>query len=59
MMRHSGSVGKYGAEVPFIRPEELATDEAPTEVAIMHAINFVNEQNYKPDNIILLQCTSQ
>ena len=50
---------KYGAEVPFIRPEELATDEAPTEIAIMHAINFVkNEQNYKPDNIILLQCTS-
>ena len=29
---------KYGAEVPFLRPSELATDDAPTMPVIEHAI---------------------
>lgn len=50
---------EYGAEVPFIRPHNLATDKSPTEIAILHALYFLkNVQNYTPDNIVLLQCTS-
>ena len=29
---------KYGAEVPFLRPAELADDHAPTVPVIAHAI---------------------
>lgn len=32
---------EYGAEVPFLRPKELARDDSPTSDAIMHAINWV------------------
>lgn len=49
---------KYGAEV-IERPEELATDSAPTEPVIEHVLEWLKEQEYyKPDIIILLQPTS-
>lgn len=49
----------YGAEVPFIRPAELATDTATTESAMIHAIEWLDSnESYKPDNVILLQATS-
>jgi len=47
-----------GAEVPFMRPAELATDEAPTEPTVMHAIEWVRDEGWEPDAIILLQATS-
>ena len=50
---------EYGAEVPFIRPSELATDEASSDEAIKHALNFLNKNHsYKPDYVISLQPTS-
>jgi N-acylneuraminate cytidylyltransferase/CMP-N,N'-diacetyllegionaminic acid synthase len=50
---------KYGAEIPFIRPKELARDETPTLPVLQHAINFLREEeNYYPDTIVLLQATS-
>lgn len=49
----------FGAEVPFIRPEHLATDTASTESAIEHTLNWLSlNEDYHPDNIIILQCTS-
>lgn len=33
----------YGAEVPFIRPTELAKDNSPEWMAWRHALNFVRE----------------
>jgi N-acylneuraminate cytidylyltransferase len=47
-----------GAEV-VARPEELATDEAPTEPALLHAVAEV-ERRYrrKADVVLLLQATS-
>lgn len=50
---------KYGAEVPFKRPESLATDSATTFDTIEHAIKYYNstlgeEFNY----VLLLQPTS-
>lgn len=49
----------YGAEVPFIRPEELATDEASSNDAIFHALEFLeNQEDYFPDYLLNLQTTS-
>lgn len=40
------------------RPEELATDRATTESALLHAIDFLEDKNIEPEITILLQCTS-
>jgi CMP-N,N'-diacetyllegionaminic acid synthase len=47
-----------GAEVPFLRPAELATDTAPTEPTITHAIQWVRDEGWEPDLVVLLQATS-
>ena len=49
---------KYGAEVPFIRPKELATDNAPTSGVLIHAINFFKNKGDNYDIIVLLEPTS-
>ena len=50
---------KYGAEVPFMRPAELASDTASTIDVIFHAINWLKEhEDYRPEYILLLQPTS-
>jgi len=50
--------GEYGAEV-VVRPADLATDEAPTEPALLHVVKYLEEtENYKADIIVLLQATS-
>jgi len=51
---------KYGAEVPFLRPRELATDEAKGIDVILHAINWLkeNDKQKQYELIILLQPTS-
>lgn len=49
----------FGAEVPFIRPAELANDKAATEPSLIHCINWlVANEGYKPDYTFLLQATS-
>ena len=35
---------EYGAEVPFLRPDNLATDEATSAAAIMHAIKSLHQE---------------
>jgi len=45
---------EWGADVPFLRPAELASDEAPGIAPVMHAI----EQVPGHDALILLQPTS-
>jgi CMP-N,N'-diacetyllegionaminic acid synthase len=49
---------KYGAEVPFLRPNELASDETPMLPVLQHAISTC-EQLYKKqiDFIVLLDPT--
>jgi len=50
---------KYGANVPFLRPKELATDTATTFDAIKHTIDFYKEKLKKEfDYIVLLEPTS-
>ena len=48
----------FGAEVPFIRPIDLAQDATPTEPALIHALDFYEKQGYFFDAVILLQPTS-
>jgi CMP-N,N'-diacetyllegionaminic acid synthase len=50
---------KLGAEVPFLRPTELATDTATSMDVILHAIRWFDEnESYRPDYVLLLQPTS-
>ncbi len=50
---------KYGAEVPFFRPAELASDKALPQHALGHAVKFFQENyNFKPDLIVMIQPTS-
>lgn len=48
---------KYGAEVPFFRPVELAFDTAKTLDAVLHAVNKLREMNQGFDDLVLLQPT--
>lgn len=48
-----------GAEVPFLRPAELAQDNTPGIDPILHALQWLEEQQgYRPDFVICLQPTS-
>lgn len=50
---------KHGADVPFLRPEELATDQSTTLDVLRHTILTIEELNKtKIENIVLLQPTS-
>lgn len=50
---------KYGAEVPFLRPVELAQDKSIVIDGIIYTLNRLEEeQNYKPTHLLLLQTTS-
>lgn len=51
-------VEKTGLQVPFVRPETLATDTATTNDVILHAIHFYQGKGVSYDNIVLLQPTS-
>lgn len=50
---------EYGAEIPFMRPAELASDTASAMDVIFHALHwFEKYENYRPAYILLLQPTS-
>ena len=50
---------QYGAEVPFLRPPELAFDETPTLPVIQHALAQLKAtEGCEPEIIVLLQPTS-
>ncbi|MDF9745854.1 cytidylyltransferase domain-containing protein [Natrinema salsiterrestre] len=49
---------EHGADVPFIRPEELATDTATLSDTVTHAVNNSQQEGPKYDRICILQVTS-
>jgi N-acylneuraminate cytidylyltransferase/CMP-N,N'-diacetyllegionaminic acid synthase len=50
---------EHGAQVPFIRPAELATDEAPKLPVIQHAHNYMeSETGIKYDYVVDLNTTA-
>ncbi len=48
---------KFGAEVPFRRPAEFASDTATDLQVFRHALLFLQEQGYTPDLIVHLRPT--
>jgi CMP-N,N'-diacetyllegionaminic acid synthase len=53
------SVAKqFGAEVPFLRPAELAQDKSAVLDAINHALTHLERQGDQIDTVVLLQPTS-
>jgi CMP-N-acetylneuraminic acid synthetase len=49
---------RFGVEVPFLRPPELARDETPMLPVAQHAVRFLEEQNDHFDAVCLLQPTN-
>jgi len=50
---------EFGAQTPFIRPSDLASDEAQSALVIEHALYFMENLNgFKYDAILMLQPTS-
>lgn len=48
----------YGAEVPFLRPKRLATDDASAIDVYLHFISYMDEQEQDISDFIVLQPTS-
>ena len=49
----------YGIEVPYLRPEEISGDSVPIEAALIHALNWLSDnQGYRPDIFAILQPTT-
>ena len=48
----------FGAEVPFIRPDELANDHAATIPVVKHAIEWFDEQGQLPTDVCCLYATA-
>ena len=54
----SETARRYGAEV-IQRPPQISTDTAPSESALAHALNYLeNTERYEPDLVVFLQVTS-
>lgn len=48
----------FGAEVPFMRPEELASDTVGSRDVLLHALQFLEMRGEPVDSFCLLQPTS-
>ena len=48
----------FGAEVPFIRPDELANDHAATIPVVKHAIEWFDDQGQFPTDVCCLYATA-
>jgi N-acylneuraminate cytidylyltransferase len=50
---------RYGAEIPFMRPPELAQDQTLDLPVFQHALHWLaEEENYHPDVVVQLRPTS-
>jgi len=49
---------RHGAEVPFLRPAELASDEAGMVPVLQHAVRWLEATGVRPDVVVTLQPTS-
>lgn len=54
------AVGRQcGVEVPFLRPAQLASDDAPASGVVNQALHWLaDNEHYRPDAVVLLQPTS-
>lgn len=49
---------QWGAEVPFLRPAELAADEVSLVPVVRHAMKEMDRRNFVADVVVSLQATS-
>lgn len=50
---------QYGAEVPFLRPKELAGDQSQVADTLVHLLDYLKtSEGYEPDYLVMLQTTS-
>lgn len=49
---------EYGADIPFLRPSDIAGDKSSVVDALRHAVIFYEDQGTIIKNIVLLQTTS-
>ena len=49
---------KFGAEIPFKRPEELAQDESSGIDVLLNAMDWMDKENYAFDILVLLHVTA-
>lgn len=49
---------EYGAEVPFMRPAELANDFAGTDAVLLHALQWLGEREELPDAFCCIYATA-
>ena len=50
---------EYGAEVPILRPAELAGDTSPVVDAVIHMLDHLRDvEHWEPTHVLLLQTTS-
>jgi pseudaminic acid cytidylyltransferase len=48
----------YGAEIPFMRPKDLADDYTPTVPVLLHALDMLKEQGIEPEYICCIYATA-
>lgn len=49
---------KYGAEVPFLRPADIADDYATTMDVMVHAIQYLAKENISPEFVCCIYATA-
>jgi CMP-N-acetylneuraminic acid synthetase len=50
---------EYGAEIPFMRPDEHAQDSTPDLPVFVHALEWLRDhEGYQPDAVVQLRATS-
>ena len=54
----SDAARALGMEVPFVRPANLASDEAPMLAVLQHAVTELKSKGFDTDVVVLLQPTS-
>lgn len=48
---------QYGAEIPFMRPKELSTDDSTFDDVLLHCVKELRSQGYESDIISARDCT--
>ncbi len=48
---------QYGAEIPFMRPKEISTDDSTFDDVLFHCVKELRSQGYKFDIVAARDCT--
>jgi len=54
----AGISKSYGADIPFTRPKELAQDNTSSPAVVLHGVNWLENEGYDFDIVVMLLATS-